>query len=98
MSAPNYKTGKDVRNIEIMQASIRGIRDGYPPQEVAILIKAGLTQVRQAYALLREAPDLAQRVLDGEITLYKAYQTVTKGEMIPCPTCSGRGHIFRKRR
>lgn len=38
--------------------------------------------------------DLVKMVLDGEMSLFRAHETVTMGERIVCPTCNGRSYIF----
>lgn len=55
-----------------------------------------LTSLYDMRRLLREAPNLAQRVLDGEVGAARAFTILTKGEQEPCPTCQGHGFVYRR--
>lgn len=98
MSNPNHRTGRDQKNLEIMRAAIDGVRDGVPASDVAQRLGLPLTQTRYAFVVVRDAPELVEQVLDGTLTIFKANQIVTKGEMHACPVCEGKGYVFRRRR
>ena len=86
-----------VNQVAYMQAAIDGVRDGLTASQVRDRNDLRKTQLSYAYRVLREAPDLTERVLSGELSLSKANQMITKGEMYECPVCEGKGYIFRKR-
>lgn len=97
MSQPNHTTGKAKRNPEIMQAAIEAVREGIGIREAAARNDMGVTTMSAAYAVITEAPGLIDRVLAGELTIWKARQIAVKGEMHTCPICEGRGYVFRKK-
>ncbi len=39
--------------------------------------------------------ELIDKVLAGEVSLYHAMEYLEKGARVKCPTCEGRGHIYR---
>lgn len=80
-----------------MQAAIDGVRDGLTAPQVRDRDGLQKTLLSYAYRVLREAPDLTERILSGELSLAKANQIITKGEMYECPVCEGKGYVFRKR-
>ncbi len=101
MSTLNHATGKSIRNPEIMKAAVEGVRDGLTTAEVAKMLGMTTktnTTVEYAFVVVRDAPDLVERVISGEMSIYKAHQMTTKGAMHPCPVCEGKGYVFRKRR
>lgn len=97
MSGVNHKSGRSTNNPEIMAAAIVGYRDGHTAAETVRQTGYPKDAMCLAYVVIRDAPELAERVLSGDLTIYKAHQTATKGVMVPCPVCSGKGHIFRRR-
>lgn len=96
MRGGNSKTR--LRNPEIMQAAIDGVRDGLTAKDVSDRQELGLSTLREAFVIVREAPELVGQVLDGSMTIFKAHQIATRGEMHACPVCEGKGYVFRRRR
>ena len=85
-----------VGNVEVMQASIEGVRDGLLQKDVAERLGVERSRVSECYTILRANSGLAEQVLSGELTVYKAHQIATKGTMHRCPICKGAGYVFRK--
>jgi len=85
-----------ISNADVMRAAIEGVRDGLMQKDVAELLGAERSRVSECYAILRANSGLAEQVLSGELTIYKAHQIATKGTMHRCPVCEGAGYVFRR--
>lgn len=90
--------GTETTNSEIMAEALVAYQKGLPVTVAAAKIGVHGSRIGEAYAIIRDAPDLIAEVIAGDMSLYKARQIAVKGEKIPCPVCEGKGHVFRKRR
>lgn len=50
-----------------------------------------------ALRVVRERPDLAERIRAREISLWQAQMEIQHGTQVVCPTCHGTGRIFAAR-
>jgi hypothetical protein len=69
---------------EVYQEAVRKFGDGF-----------SISVLRDARRVMVTDRGLLEQVASGSLSLYKAFEMVTKGERVTCPTCRGEGHIFR---
>lgn len=83
-------------NPEIMQAVLDHPEES--TEEISERTGYGMTTIREARHVLRELPELVPQILDGSMSLHKAMEIIRHGDRIPCPVCSSKGYVFRKRK
>ena len=92
----SHSINPKISNADVMRAAIEGVRDGRLQKDVAELLGVEKSRVSECYAILRANSGLAEQVLSGGLTIYKAHQIATKGTMHRCPVCGGAGYVFRR--